>query len=51
VYVMNEGRPLGQPSCYYYSRILEGYKSAGFDALVLQRATADSLGEGVASCD
>ena len=31
VYIMNEGRPLNQPSCYYYSIILEGYKSAGFD--------------------
>lgn len=25
VYIMNDGRPLGQPSCYYYSTILEGY--------------------------
>ena len=31
VYIMNEGRPLNQPSSYYYSIILEGYKSAGFD--------------------
>jgi len=51
VYILNVGRPLGQPSCYYYSIILEGYKAAGFDVKVLQRATVDSLGEGVASCD
>jgi gamma-glutamylcyclotransferase (GGCT)/AIG2-like uncharacterized protein YtfP len=43
VYVMNDGRPLGQPSCYYYSSILEGYKAAGFDADVLRKATIDSV--------
>jgi len=42
VYVMNEGRPLGQPSCYYYSVILEGYKDAGFDVDILRQATVDS---------
>ncbi|RJX22333.1 MAG: gamma-glutamylcyclotransferase [Ammonifex sp.] len=42
VYVMNEGRPLGQPSCYYYSAILEGYKDAGFDVEILRQATIDS---------
>jgi gamma-glutamylcyclotransferase (GGCT)/AIG2-like uncharacterized protein YtfP len=46
VYVMNEGRPLGQPSCYYYSIILEGYKDAGFDADILRRATIDSVVHG-----
>ena len=43
VYIMNEGRPLGQPSCYYYTTILEGYQDAGFDAEILRNATADSV--------
>jgi len=42
VYIMNEGRPLGQPSCYYYSVILEGYRDAGFDVQILRQATIDS---------
>ena len=45
VYIMNEGRPLGQPSCYYYSTILDGYKSAGFDVEMLRKAVADSFEE------
>lgn len=43
VYVMNEGKPLGQPSCYYYTTILDGYKDAGFDIDILRRATTDSV--------
>ena len=42
VYIMNEGRPLGQPSPYYYATILEGYKSAGFDTDILRRAAIES---------
>jgi len=42
VYIMNEGRPLGQPSCYYYSVILDGYRDAGFDVEILRQATIDS---------
>jgi len=42
VYIMNEGRPLGQPSCYYYAAILEGYRDAGFDVDILRQATIDS---------
>jgi len=38
VYIMNEGRPFGQPSCYYYSTILEGYKSADFNIEILKQA-------------
>ena len=39
IYVMNaKGRPLDVPGCYYYSIILEGYKSAGFDIGILKRA-------------
>jgi len=45
VYVMNEGRPLGQPSCYYYSTILDGYKSVDFDVEILRKAVADSYEE------
>lgn len=45
VYIMNEGRPLGQPSCYYYSTILDGYKSAGFDIDILRKAVTDSTEE------
>lgn len=43
VYIMNEGRELGQPSNYYYSVILEGYKDAGFQADILRQAAADSV--------
>lgn len=40
VYIMNEGRPLGTPSCYYYNVIREGYKSAGFSEKILKAAVA-----------
>lgn len=43
VYIMNEGKPLNTPSYYYYSVILEGYKSADFDTEVLKKAVADSV--------
>ncbi len=43
VYVMNEGKPLNTPGCYYYSTILEGYKSAGFDVKLLKKAVEDSV--------
>ena len=43
VYIMNEGRPLGTPSCYYYSVILDGYKSAGLDTTTLKQAVQDSM--------
>ena len=41
VYIMNEGRPLGTPSCHYYSIILEGYNRAGFDIGILKQAVED----------
>jgi gamma-glutamylcyclotransferase (GGCT)/AIG2-like uncharacterized protein YtfP len=44
VYVMNEGKPLGQPNPYYYSVIREGYAEAGFDLEYLRRATIDKAG-------
>lgn len=43
VYIMNEGKPLNAPSCYYYSTILQGYKSADFDISFLKQAVADSM--------
>lgn len=45
VYIMNEGRPLGQPSCHYYSTILDGYKSADFNIDILRNAVGDSAEE------
>jgi len=43
VYSMNEGKPLNSPSCYYYSVILEGYNSAGFDVSVLKKGVENSI--------
>lgn len=43
VYIMNEGKPLNSPSCYYYSVILEGYKTAGFDVEILKKAVEESV--------
>ena len=51
VYIMNDGRPLGTPSCYYYSVILEGYKSAGFDVDILRTAVSDSAETEVLTSD
>ena len=45
VYLMNEGRPIGTPSCHYYSIILEGYNKAGFDIGILKQAVEDSMEE------
>lgn len=38
VYVMTPGHRLGYPSDYYYNTIREGYKTAGFDTAILERA-------------
>ncbi|WMJ90678.1 gamma-glutamylcyclotransferase family protein [Anaerocolumna sp. MB42-C2] len=46
VYLMNEGRPLGTPSCHYYSIILVGYQSSGFDIDILKQAVEDSMEDG-----
>lgn len=43
VYIMNDGRPLGQPSSFYYTTIMEGYKDADFDMDILRQATKDSV--------
>lgn len=45
-YVMSPGRPLNTPGCYYYSLILEGYKTAGFDMEILKTAVRESAKEG-----
>lgn len=42
VYIMNEGPPLGLPSHSYLGTILEGYESAGFSPLVLDKAVKAS---------
>ena len=40
-YVMRGDRPLGKPSAFYYSTLLEGYRAAGFDADILKAAVQD----------
>lgn len=43
VYIMNEGHPFGAPSDHYLNIILKGYKSAGFDTEILERAVEKSI--------
>ncbi|MHB1455246.1 MAG: gamma-glutamylcyclotransferase family protein [Saccharofermentanales bacterium] len=43
VYIMNDGRTFGCPSCYYYNIILQGYKAAGFDTEILRNAANESV--------
>lgn len=43
VYIMNEGHPFGAPSDHYLNIILKGYKSAGFDLEILERAAEKSI--------
>ena len=45
VYIMNDSRSLGSPSCYYYSVIAAGYNTAGFDISILKQAVRESEGE------
>lgn len=42
IYIMNEGYHLNSPSLYYYSIILDGYKSADFDTNILKQAVEGS---------
>lgn len=43
VYLMNTlDRPCGAPSAYYFNTILSGYRCAGFDPAILDRAVNDS---------
>ena len=43
VYIMNGGHRLSPPNDYYYKTILAGYRSAGFDAQILEDAVDESL--------
>lgn len=42
IYIMNEGRPFGVPSRYYYDVIRQGYVDAGFNLYILGKAARDS---------
>ena len=44
-YVMRGDRPLGKPSAFYYSAVLEGYKAAGFDTDILRNAVQNESDE------
>jgi len=43
IYIMNEGRPLGAPSRYYYDVIRQGYADAGFNLSILGKAILNSV--------
>jgi hypothetical protein len=43
VYIMNGGRPLGVPNRAYFTIILQGYLSAGFDLGILNSAAKISI--------
>lgn len=44
VYVLHEDRQLGEPAMEYFNLLHEGYERWGFDASILQKALADSIG-------
>lgn len=44
-YVMRGDRPIGKPSAFYYSAVLEGYKVAGFDTTILRNAVQNASEE------
>jgi len=44
-YIMNDGRPQGAPSRYYYEVIRQGYMDAGFDISILDKAVRDSMAQ------
>ena len=44
-YVLRGDRPLGKPSAFYYSAVLEGYKAAGFDTDILKNAVQNESDE------
>ena len=48
-YVMRGDRPLGKPSAFYYSTLLEGYRAAGFETDILKAAvqTGDPDASGI----
>ena len=43
-YVLHEDRQLVEPSMEYFNLLHEGYEKWGFDASILQKALADSIG-------
>ncbi len=43
IYIMNEGRPYGEPGQGYLNVICEGYQSVRFDLQILRKALADSV--------
>ena len=38
IYIMNDGRPINSPSCFYYTTIREGYIDCGFDVNFLKES-------------
>lgn len=38
IYIMNDGRPINSPGCYYYATIREGYIDCGFDLNFLKES-------------
>lgn len=44
VYVLHEDRLLGKPAMEYFDLLHEGYEKWGFDASILEKALADSIG-------
>ena len=38
IYIMNDGRPINSPSCFYYTTIREGYIDCGFDINFLKES-------------
>lgn len=43
VYVMNEGHPVGAPSCYYFNTILKGYGDFGLNPATLYMAAKNAI--------
>ena len=46
VYILVGNKPLNRPSAFYYSTLLEGYRSAGFDTEILKAAILGGSSEG-----
>jgi len=42
IYRLVSGKPKNKPSAFYYSSLLEGYRSAGFDVDILRSAVSES---------
>ena len=46
VYILIGNKPPNKPSAFYYSTLLEGYRSAGFDTEILKAAILGGSSEG-----